>query len=144
MTQAPNPRGPLGQLLDDAKLASGKQWRTIESESGIPLSSIQSWISGRSEEPSLRGLLHLARYLRIPAEEITDAALEGYVPPLQAHVTNGAAKALSAASSSRAGRPAASPESFAEGAALAEEQKPVTRRRPRSKRQNLDPDGEAQ
>lgn len=82
MSQPPTPRGPLGQLLEDAKLASGKQWRTIESESRIPLSSIQAWISGRSGEPSLRGLLHLARYLNIPPSELVEAALEGYVPPL--------------------------------------------------------------
>ena len=89
MTQAPTPRGPLGQLIDDAKVASGKQWRTVESESGIPLATIQAWTSGRSEEPSLRGLLHLARYLKIPAEKVADASLKGYVPPLRAS-TSGA------------------------------------------------------
>lgn len=84
MTQPPTPRGPLGQLIENAKLATGKQWRTIEHESGLPLSSIQSWISGRTEEPSLRGLLHLTRYLGIPDAAVVDAALQGYMPPLKA------------------------------------------------------------
>lgn len=84
MTQAPTPRGPLGQLIEDAKKASGKDWRRVESESGIPLSSIQAWVSGRSGEPSLRGLLHLARYLGIPAKDLAEKALEGYEPPLKA------------------------------------------------------------
>lgn len=126
MTQAPTPRGPLGQLIEDAKRASGKNWRVVESESGIPLSSIQAWISGRSGEPSLRGLLHLARFLKIPAEALADKALEGYVPPLRA----------SGAGSSRNGRDVAREDSGAShaarkgGAAGSAQQKRRSHRRP--------------
>lgn len=84
MSQEPTPRGPLGQLLDDAKDASDKEWREIEARSGIPLTTIQSWTSGRVAEPPLRGFLHLAKTLGIPPDELVDRALDGYVPPLEA------------------------------------------------------------
>lgn len=88
MSQEPIPRGPLGQLIDDAKAASKKEWREIEAGSGIPHATIQAWTSGRVAEPPLRGLLHLARYLEIPPEAVMDRALEGYVPPLKARATD--------------------------------------------------------
>lgn len=84
MSQVPTPRGPLGQLLDDAKRASGQEWREVEAGSGIPLPTIQSWTSGRSAEPPLRGVLHLAKYLGVSPQAVMDRALDGYIPPLRA------------------------------------------------------------
>ena len=87
MSQHPTPRGPIGQLIDDAKVASDQEWREIEAGSGIPLATIQSWTSGRIGEPPLRGTMHLARYLGIPAQAVMDRALDGYVPPLRARAS---------------------------------------------------------
>lgn len=109
MSQAPTPRGPLGQLLDDAKDASEKEWREIEADSGIPLATIQSWTSGRVAEPPLRGVLHLAKHLGVSPQAVMDRALEGYVPPLRARA-NGEGAAADVADAARVLDPAAPPE----------------------------------
>lgn len=122
-------QGTAASLLLKRREALGLTQYEVARRAGVRESDISRWERGIVKSPPLTGMRKVCRVLEVPLEELADALL---------------ADEASAESSSRTGRPSASPESFAEGGALAEEQKPVTRRRRRSKRQNLDPDGEAQ
>lgn len=77
MAPPPKPRGPLGLLIERYKDQHPDEpgWEAIWIAAGVRKPTLEHWISGRTGEPPLRGMLRLRRFLRIPFEEFEAAAL---------------------------------------------------------------------
>lgn len=82
MAQPPNPRGPLGQLIERYKTERELEWQPIYEIAGVSKTTFEQWMSGRTREPQLRAMLRVRRFLEIPAEEFEREALraEARVP----------------------------------------------------------------
>lgn len=75
MTQPSKPRGPLGALIERYKDEHGFEWSDVYAAAGVPKTTLEQWISGRTREPQLRAMLRIRRFLRIPVEEFEREAL---------------------------------------------------------------------
>lgn len=67
-------RTALGALLASRK-PSDVAWKDVADLAGVPKSTLDQWISGKAQNPPLRGVLRVARVLHVPLSDLADAAL---------------------------------------------------------------------
>lgn len=80
MTHPRKPRSVLAQLLEAAKWRRGCDWPEIDAQIGLIKSTRESWLNGNVKDPSLKGVMTLARVLDIKPDELEKAVLEDKLP----------------------------------------------------------------
>jgi transcriptional regulator with XRE-family HTH domain len=75
VAQPPNPRGPLGALIERYKRDLEIDWEPIQEAAGVQKTTLEQWLSGRTREPPLRAMLRIRRFLGIPFDEFEREAL---------------------------------------------------------------------